>query len=190
MTNENLPDNPFVTTAQDYPRPIPQADAAVLEQSHGTAQPYEFTSQNVPPPELIRQASAANAGVTTDGKRLSTYGFNLIYINIQLVIPFVNTEMTEAQSFDAKNIIRNVHVLGCCVSQVEVKSDHLLISLKIPPTVTVERIVQTIRQDLQAYWLATYRKPLVFNGPYCADTKGITAQELGDFINKVKNLGV
>lgn len=127
--------------------------------------------------------------ITAKPKRLRSFG-EAVFTNLQiyLVIPIISSEPPSNQQFlHAKNIVTAVaKFLGCRVASVEMTSEFIRISCAIPPTLTVEKLAGKIQNQLLALWLATYRKPIIFAGGYCADSMEIEATELSDYLASQK----
>jgi hypothetical protein len=109
-------------------------------------------------------------------------------IKVEVLIPLALTEtVTEPQKIHAENIITSVaKFLSCRVFDVKIVNDYIRLDCSIPPTLTVEKLVGRIQHEMIALWLATYRKPIAFAGGYCADSQGISEDDLKAFLASQK----
>jgi hypothetical protein len=122
-------------------------------------------------------------------KRLHPFG-QAVFANIKVkvLIPLALTEtVSEQQKKYAETLIKSVaKFLSCRVFDVKIVNDYIRLDCSIPPTLTVEKLVGRIQHELIALWLATYRKPIAFTGGYCADTQGISEDDLAAFLTSQK----
>jgi hypothetical protein len=148
-----------------------------------------FGAKSEPAKTALEELNGAAQQKAPAPKRLHAFGQSVFTnIKVDVLMQLSPTEtVTELQKIHAENIITSVaKFLSCRVFDVKIVNDYIKLDCSIPPTLTVEKLVGRIQHELIALWLATYRKPIAFTGAYCADSQGISEDDLKAFLASQK----